>query len=108
MVPIRIRCESITAETFSPCIIIVINCLARPAGFAFNSEMIIGCDYQIAGTGAGFVYALCENDGCRNAGALHFSNSQKFICVDICIYLLRSLRGQKTRKQERNKQYLKF
>ena len=53
------------------------------------------------------MYTLCQDDGSRNPGTLHFSDRQKFVCINIGIDLLRRLRRYTHGKRENNKQYLK-
>src|SRR5436305_1051278 len=83
MVFVRIAWVFIFTETFSFRIVIMKHTGAGPFALAFDAEMIIGCEYQVAGSSAGFMNSLCQCDRSRNAGADLFCDRDVFVCCDI-------------------------
>src|SRR3982750_650962 len=102
MVLIGIKWVVVFAETFSFGIIIMVYFIARPFALAFDPEMIIGTDHQVGSAGTCFMNALCQGDGSRYTGTLHFLHGNiligKYIFLDGLCRLRKDEVAQKSKK----------
>jgi hypothetical protein len=85
----------------------MINFVACPFGFALNAKMVVRPKHQVTGSCTGFVYALCQCNGSRDAGAGHFGHGNVPVFFNVSFNDCSGLRkkgvtasGSKNEKEE--------